>query len=107
MKMVHHHTNGRFDWLISKHRSVNPSKEAISLLSDKYKGFAFVHPVQSQLKEDLDSDYEEQQFVITGDSFNACFFFCFCFVLFLFIYLFRLELFMRNSKVAPKCVLLC
>ena len=27
-----------------------------------------------KIKEDLDSSYKEQQFVITGDSFNACLF---------------------------------
>ena len=45
MKIVHHHANGRFDWLISEHQSVNPSREAISILSGKYKKFTFVHPV--------------------------------------------------------------
>ena len=46
MKIVHHHANGRFDWLISGQQSVNPSREAISILSVKYKTFTFVHPVQ-------------------------------------------------------------
>ena len=45
MKVMHHHANGRFDWLISEHQSVNPSREAISILSEKYKRFTFVHPV--------------------------------------------------------------
>ena len=45
MKIVHHHANGRFDWLISGHQSVNPSREAISILSGKYKRFTFVHLV--------------------------------------------------------------
>ena len=36
LKFVHHHANGCFDWLISGHQSVNPSKEAISILSGKY-----------------------------------------------------------------------
>ena len=45
MKMVHHHANGRFDWLISGHQSVNPSREPISVLSVKYERFTFVHPV--------------------------------------------------------------
>ena len=40
-----HHANGRFDWLISGHQSVNPSREAISIVSGKYKRFTFVHPV--------------------------------------------------------------
>ena len=39
MKVVRHHANGRFDWLISGHHSVNPSREAISILSGKYKRF--------------------------------------------------------------------
>ena len=45
MKIVHHHANGRFYWLISAHQSVNPSREAISTLSGKYKIFTFVYPV--------------------------------------------------------------
>ena len=31
MKIVHHHASGRFDWLISRHQSVNPWREAISV----------------------------------------------------------------------------
>ena len=38
---MHHHANGRLDWLISEHQSVNPSIEAISILSGKYKRFTF------------------------------------------------------------------
>ena len=49
MKIVHLHANGRFDWLISEHQSVNPSKEAISILYGKYKRFTFVHPVHGNL----------------------------------------------------------
>ena len=45
MKIVRHHANGLFDWLISGHQSDNPSRGAISILSGKYKRFAFVHPV--------------------------------------------------------------
>ena len=38
MKIVHHHANDRFDWLISGHQSINPSREVISILSSgKYK----------------------------------------------------------------------
>ena len=44
MKIVHHHANGRYDLLISGHQSVNPSREAISILSEKYKRFMIVHP---------------------------------------------------------------
>ena len=47
MKIVHHIANSRFDWLISEHQSVNPSREAISVLSGKYKRLTFVHPVRS------------------------------------------------------------
>ena len=43
MIIVHHHANGCFDWLISEKQSINPSKEAISILSGKYKSFMFVH----------------------------------------------------------------
>ena len=48
-KVVHHHANGRFDWLISGHQSVNPSREAISILSEKFKRFTFGHPVSVRL----------------------------------------------------------
>ena len=50
MKIVHHYANGRFDWLISGQQSVNPSRESISILSDKYKRFTFVHPVMVEIK---------------------------------------------------------
>ena len=45
MKIVHHYANSCFDWLKSGHQIVNPSREAISILSGKYKRFTFVHPV--------------------------------------------------------------
>ena len=45
MKIVHHHANGHFDWSMSGHQSVNSLREAIYLLSEKYKRFTFVHPV--------------------------------------------------------------
>ena len=45
MKIVHHHANGRFDWLTSGHQSVDISREVISILSSKYKRFTFVDPV--------------------------------------------------------------
>ena len=48
MKIVHHHANGRFDWLISEHQSVNPSRKSIPVLSGKYKRITFVHPVPSE-----------------------------------------------------------
>ena len=50
MKIVHHHANGRFDWLISEHQSVNPSREAVSILSGKYKRFMFVLPAVNLIK---------------------------------------------------------
>ena len=31
MKIVHHHANGRSDWLISEHQNVNLTREAISI----------------------------------------------------------------------------
>ena len=31
MKLVHHYANSCFDWLISGHQSINPSREAISM----------------------------------------------------------------------------
>ena len=45
MIIVHHHADGRFDWLISGHQSVNHTREVIFILSGKYKRFTFVHPV--------------------------------------------------------------
>ena len=45
MTIVYHHANGRFDWLISGQQSVNPSRDAISILSGIYKGVTFIHPV--------------------------------------------------------------
>ena len=45
MKIMHHHTNGCFDWLISVQQSVNPLREAISILPGRYKRFTFVHPL--------------------------------------------------------------
>ena len=45
IKIVHHNANGRLDWLISEHQSVNPWREAISILRGKHKRFTFVHPV--------------------------------------------------------------
>ena len=44
-------------------------------------------------QEDLDSDYEKQRFVITRDSFNACFFY------------FRVELFSRGASKMCSSVL--
>ena len=45
MKIVHHYASGSFDWLFSGQQSINPLREAISILSGKYKRFVFVHPV--------------------------------------------------------------
>ena len=45
MKIVHHYAHGCFDWLIYGQQSVNLSREAISILSGKYKKFTFGHPV--------------------------------------------------------------
>ena len=45
MKILHHHTNSCFDWLIFGQQSVDPPREAISILSGEYKRFTFVHPV--------------------------------------------------------------
>ena len=43
--MVHYYVNGCFHWLISGQQSDNPVREAISILSGKYKKFTFVNPV--------------------------------------------------------------
>ena len=45
MIIVHYYANGRFDLLISEEQSDNPLREAISVLSGKYKRFTFVHHV--------------------------------------------------------------
>ena len=45
MKIVHYYANGCFDWLIYGQQSDNPLREAISILSGKYKRFTFVHTV--------------------------------------------------------------
>ena len=47
MKILRHHVNGRFDWLISGQQSVNPSREPISILSGNYKRFTIVHPLNN------------------------------------------------------------
>ena len=65
MKIVHHHANGRFDWLISGHQSVNSSREVISILSGKYKRFTFVHSVANS------------NFYVVGNFFDAKFVFVF------------------------------
>ena len=46
MKIVRYYANGCFHWLISGQQSDNPVREAISILSGKYKKFTFVHPVE-------------------------------------------------------------
>ena len=45
MKIVHYYANDCFDRLISGQQSDNPLREAISILSAKYKRFTFAHPV--------------------------------------------------------------
>ena len=50
MKVVHHYANGSFDWLISGQQSVNLWREGISILSEKYKRFKFVHSLQARAK---------------------------------------------------------
>ena len=49
---------------------------------------------QLTMKKHLDFDYEEQQFVITRDSFNAI------------VYL-KLKSSAGTQRLPPKCVLLC
>ena len=45
MKIVRYQANGRFECFLSGHQRVNPSREAISILSGKHKRFTLVHPV--------------------------------------------------------------
>ena len=42
MKIMHLYANGCFDWLISGQQSVNPSREAISIASGKYRKKVYV-----------------------------------------------------------------
>ena len=42
---MHHYANGCFNWLIPEHHGVNPFREAISILSKKYKKITLIHPV--------------------------------------------------------------
>ena len=51
MKLVHHYANGCFDWLIPEQQSVNPLREEISTLYEKYKRFMFVHSVMFYIFE--------------------------------------------------------
>ena len=45
MKIVLDHAIGRSDWLIISGQQINnPLKEAISILSGKYRRFTLVHP---------------------------------------------------------------
>ena len=53
MNIVHYYANGCFDWLISGQQSDNPLREAISVLSGKYKRFTFVHPVNRFDKSEI------------------------------------------------------
>ena len=62
MKIVHHHANGRCDWSISEHQSVNPSREAISILSGKYRRFMLVHPVVNHLEQKA-QEYKKERYV--------------------------------------------
>ena len=48
LKMMHPYDGGGFDWLISRHQGVIPWREAISIMTEKYKRFTFVHPVVVQ-----------------------------------------------------------
>ena len=53
MKIVHHYANGYLDWIISGQQSVNPSREAISIPSGKFKRFKFVHPVDKAIETEI------------------------------------------------------
>ena len=48
MKIVHHHTNSHLYWLMFGRQRVNPSREAIAILSGKCKRFTLVHPVEGR-----------------------------------------------------------
>ena len=46
IKIVHHHADGCYDWLLSGHQNVNLLREAISITVWKIqKIYVFVHPV--------------------------------------------------------------
>ena len=59
--IVQHHANGCFDWLIYGQKSVNPSREAASALSWKYKRFTFVYQVHIY-------DYVQKSFFLIFQS---------------------------------------
>ena len=50
---MNYYANSCFDWLVSEQQSDNPLREAISILSGKYKRFTFVHPA----KLDIDHNF--------------------------------------------------
>ena len=66
MKIVHYYANSCFDLLISGQQSDNPLREAVSLLSEKYERFTFVHPVnfEKKLKIFKIHDYWINQYLI-------------------------------------------
>ena len=55
LKIVNQYANGCSDWLIPGLQSVNPSREAISVLFGKYKRFAFVHHVSLDMTDMIKS----------------------------------------------------
>ena len=68
MKIGRHHANDRFDWLISGHQNVNPSREAISIIQK----FTLLHSVCDQL-----TFYEIDYVHIVPDRFLLHFKSCF------------------------------
>ena len=68
IKAVYHHANGRFDWLISGYQSVNPWREAISILSGKHKRFTFVHSVISGFLQIIKRFIYSPQGIVTSTS---------------------------------------
>ena len=77
MKIVCHHANGRFDWLLSGLQSFDPSREPISILSGKYKRFTCVHPVAYDRKKSVTYENNsscKQKLVIILTSYIECHF---------------------------------
>ena len=61
---MHHHVNGRFDWLISECQSVNSLREGTSVLSGKYKRFTVVEQINLQKQ----SSWIRPVIKVNGDS---------------------------------------
>ena len=72
IKTVHHHDNGSFAWSISGPQSINHLREAISVMSGKYKRFMFVHAVFCIIAEILIDPSSQSQGYQKMDKRKPC-----------------------------------